>query len=154
MNPTQIFKFARIWIKSENRQINLSASRPKPRSAQMHSGAWPMPAAWARPMRIVRARPMATRARPALAGPTSASAARDGAAHAGAVTAPRRMSWCKRRRSSTHDGEATHRTWGRDSLELLVDGEEKKSGSAAAFLRRGGATVASGGPATMRGEGS
>jgi hypothetical protein len=40
------------------------------------------------------------------------------------------------------------------SPELLVDGEEKKSGSTVVFLRRGGATVASGGPAMVRrGEG-
>jgi hypothetical protein len=36
------------------------------------------------------------------------------------------------------------------SPELLVDGEERKSGSTAASLRRGGATVAGGGPATVR----
>jgi hypothetical protein len=39
------------------------------------------------------------------------------------------------------------------SPELLIDGEEKKSGSATAFLRRGGATVASGGPTMVRREG-
>jgi hypothetical protein len=39
------------------------------------------------------------------------------------------------------------------SPELLVDGEGKNSGSAAAFLRRGGATVVGGGPATVRREG-
>jgi hypothetical protein len=38
------------------------------------------------------------------------------------------------------------------SPELLVDGEEKKSGSTAASPRRGGATVADGGPATVRRE--
>jgi hypothetical protein len=36
------------------------------------------------------------------------------------------------------------------SPELLVDGEEKKSGSTAASPRRGGATVAGVGPATVR----
>jgi hypothetical protein len=39
------------------------------------------------------------------------------------------------------------------SPELLVDGEEKKSGLAAALIRRGGATVAGGGPAMVRREG-
>jgi hypothetical protein len=36
------------------------------------------------------------------------------------------------------------------SPELLVDGEEKKSGSTVASPQRGGATVADGGPATVR----
>jgi hypothetical protein len=39
------------------------------------------------------------------------------------------------------------------SPELLVDGEGKNSGSAVAFLRRGGSTVAGGGPVTVRREG-
>jgi hypothetical protein len=45
--------------------------------------------------------------------------------------------------------------WGGEnsSPELLVDGEGKKSSSAVAFFRRGGATVACGGPATVRREG-
>jgi hypothetical protein len=36
---------------------------------------------------------------------------------------------------------------------IIFDGEEKKSGSTVASLRRGGATVADGGPATARREG-
>jgi hypothetical protein len=39
------------------------------------------------------------------------------------------------------------------SPELLIDSEGKESGSAAVFFRQGGATVASGGPATVRREG-
>jgi hypothetical protein len=39
---------------------------------------------------------------------------------------------------------------GDSSPELLIDGEGEKTGSAVAFFRRGGATVAGGGPATMR----
>jgi hypothetical protein len=39
------------------------------------------------------------------------------------------------------------------SPKLLVDGEGKNSGLAAAFLRRGGATVVGGGPAMVRQEG-
>jgi hypothetical protein len=42
MNPTQIFKFARIWIYSENWKTNSRVTGQKPRSAQLHSGAWPM----------------------------------------------------------------------------------------------------------------
>jgi hypothetical protein len=42
---------------------------------------------------------------------------------------------------------------GGDSLpELLIDGEGEKTGSTAAFFRRGGATVAGGGPAMVRRE--
>jgi hypothetical protein len=37
--------------------------------------------------------------------------------------------------------------------DLLVDGEGKKYGSTTAFFRRGGATVAGGGPVTVRREG-
>jgi hypothetical protein len=48
---------------------------------------------------------------------------------------------------------AGHGGGGDSSLELLVDGEGKKSDSAAAFFRRGGATVAGDGPATVRMEG-
>jgi hypothetical protein len=116
----------------------LSASGSKPRSAQMHSGAWPTPVASTQPTRT-----------------------------AGAVTAPGRASWHdRRRRHSGGDGAngggrapttlrlpAGHGGRNASSPELLVDGEEKKSGSAAAFLRRGGATVAGGGPATVRREG-
>jgi hypothetical protein len=120
-----------------------------------------MPAASARPMRTARARPVAMRARPALAGPASASAA-----HAGAVTAPAhasRRSW--RRRHSGGDGAngggrapttvrlpTGHGGLHASSPELLVDGEEKKSGSTAASPWRGGATVAGGGPVTVRRE--
>jgi hypothetical protein len=42
---------------------------------------------------------------------------------------------------------------GDSSPELLVDGEGEKTGSTTAFFRRGGATVASGGPAMGRREG-
>jgi hypothetical protein len=139
----------------------LSVSGPKPRSAQMHCGAWPIPAALARPTRTARAWPVATRARPALARPASASAA-----HAGAVTAPPRASQRgQRRRHSGGDGAngsdrapttvrqpAGHGGRHASSPELLVDSEEKKSGSTVASPRRGGATVAGGGPATVRRE--
>jgi hypothetical protein len=107
------------------------------------------------------ARSTATRARPALAGPTSANAA-----HAGAVTAPARASQHSRRRChSSRDcanggGRAPttvrlpvgHGGQHASSPELLVNGEEKKSGSTAASPRRGGATVAGGGLATVRRE--
>jgi hypothetical protein len=97
--------------------------------------------------------PVAQRARPTLAGPASASAARDGVAQRGA-------------RWSGHSGAngggraptmvrlpAGHGGGKNSSLELLVHGEEKKSGSAGAFLRRDGATVAGGGPVMVRREG-
>jgi hypothetical protein len=116
-------------------------------------------AASARPTRTACARPVATRARPVLAGPASASAA-----HAGAVTAPARASRRgRRRRHSGGDGAngggrapttvrlpVGHGERHASSPELLVDGEEKKSGSTAASPRRGGATVAGGGPVTVR----
>jgi hypothetical protein len=118
-----------------------------------------------------RAWPTATRgaahvrsARPALAGPTSA---RDGAAHVGEVTAPGRASrhgWRQRhsggggangggRAPTTLRLPAGHGGGGDSSPELLVDGEGEKTGSAVAFFRRGGATVAGGGPVTARREG-
>jgi hypothetical protein len=155
----------------------LSVSGPKPRSAQMHRGAWPTPAVSARPTRTARARPVATRAhgawsrgcglrslgQPRPAWPTTA---RRSAAHDGAVTAPTRASWRGRRwRHSGGDGAngggrapttvrlpVGHGGRHASSPELLVDGEEKKSISTAASPRRGGATVAGGGPATVRRE--
>jgi hypothetical protein len=163
MNPTQFLKFARICIYSENRKINLSATGPKPRSAQMHNGTWPTLAVSAQPMCIARAWPTAMRgatrvrsARPALVGPASACAARDDAAHAGAVTAPGHASRCCRQRYHSGRGGANdggrapttvrlpvgHEGGGDSSLELLVDGEGEKTGSTAAFFRQGGATVA------------
>jgi hypothetical protein len=48
---------------------------------------------------------------------------------------------------------AGHGEGGDSSPELLVDGEGEKTGSTAVFFRRGGATVAGGGPATARREG-
>jgi hypothetical protein len=42
---------------------------------------------------------------------------------------------------------------GDSSSEVLVDGEGEKTGSAVAFFRQGGATVAGGGPSTARREG-
>jgi hypothetical protein len=39
MDTTQIFEFAMNWINQKNIEINLRASGPKPRSAQMHSAA-------------------------------------------------------------------------------------------------------------------
>jgi hypothetical protein len=117
-------------------------------------------------MHSAGAQPTATRARPVLAGPASDSAALDGAAHAGAVTAPGRMS--RRGRRHRHSGGDGTNGGGRapttvrlpdghggrnaSSSGLLVDGE-KKSSSAVVFLRRGGATVAGGGPVTVRREG-
>jgi hypothetical protein len=86
-------------------------------------------------------------ARPALAGPASACMARDGAAHAGAVTAPWCTSRCGRRRRYSGGGGANgggqapttvrlptgHGGGGDSSLELLIDSEGEKTGSAAAF---------------------
>jgi hypothetical protein len=149
----------------------LSASGPKPRSAQMHSGAWSTPVASARPTRTVRAhgprprgRGLRSLGRPRPVWPATA---RRSAAYAGAVTAPGRAlrrSW--RRRHSGGDSAnsgnrapttlrlpAGHGERNTSSPELLVDSEEKKSGSTAAFLRRGGAMVAGGGPAMVRREG-
>jgi hypothetical protein len=120
----------------------LSASGPKPRSAQMHSGAWPTP--------VESARPTATRARPALVGPASASAARDGTAQHGARHSGGDGANGSGRAPMTVRLPAGHGGWNASSPELLIGGEEKKSGSAAAFLRRGGATVAGSSPATVR----
>jgi hypothetical protein len=137
----------------------------------MHSGAWPMPAVSARPTHTVRAhgprprgRGLCSLRRPRPARPATA---RRSVAYAGAVTAPRRESRCGRwRRHSGGDGTngggrapttvklpGGHGGWNASSPELLVDGEEKKSGSVVAFLRRGVAMVAGGGPTTVRREG-
>jgi hypothetical protein len=111
----------------------LSATGPKPRSTQLHSGAWPT---------------LAT-----LAQPTG--------------TAPGRALWRGRRRRHSGGGGANgggraptmvrlpagHGGGKNSSPELLVDGEGKNSTSAVAFLRRGGATMAGGGPAMVRREG-
>jgi hypothetical protein len=89
------------------------------------------------------------------------------AVHAGAVTAPRRALWRGRRRCHSGGGGANgggraptavrlpagHGRGENSSPELLVDGEGKKTGSAAAFFRRGGAMVVSDGPVTGRREG-
>jgi hypothetical protein len=118
--------------------------------------AWPTITASARLMRTARARPMATggaargrSVRPTLAGPASACAARNGAAHAGAVTAPGHASRRNRRRRHSGGGGANgggqapttvrlpvgHGEGGDSSPELLVDSEGEKTGSAAAFFR-------------------
>jgi hypothetical protein len=87
-------------------------------------------------------------AQPALDGPASACWARDDAAHAGAVTAPRCTSRRGRRRRHSGGGGANgggrapttvrlpdgHGGGVDSSPELLVDGEGKKFGSAATFF--------------------
>jgi hypothetical protein len=89
------------------------------------------------------------------------------AAHTRAVTAVGRASWRGRRRRHSGGGGANgggrapttvrlparHGEGENSSPELLVDGEGEKTGSAAAFFRRGGAAVIGCGLAMGRREG-
>jgi hypothetical protein len=106
---------------------------------------------------------------PALAGPASACAAQDGAARRTPEWSPLSGHTSRRNRWQCHDDgggtngggraptavrlPAEHGEGENSSPELLVDGEGEKTGLAAAFFRRGGATVAGSGPATGRREG-
>jgi hypothetical protein len=109
-------------------------------------------------------------ARPALAGPASACAARDSAARRTPERSQRseRASWRGRRRCHSDGGGANcssraptavrvptgHGEGENSSPELLVDGEGEKIGSATAFFRRGGAMVAGNSLAMGRREGT
>jgi hypothetical protein len=118
--------------------------------------------ALARP--VCAARGLRLPSRPQPAWPATA---RRSAAHARAVTAPGRVFRRSRRQRHSGGGGANgggrapttvrlptgHGGRGDSSLELLVDGQGEKTSLAAAFFRRGGATVASGGPAMGRREG-
>jgi hypothetical protein len=107
----------------ENRKFKSTATGLKPRSAQLHSA------------RMAHAHGVAS------AHVHSACAAH-GHAGRGGGRAPTAV-----RLPAGHGGE------GDNSSELLVGGEGEKTGSAAVFFRRGGATVAGGGPAMGRREG-
>jgi hypothetical protein len=120
----------------------LSATGPKPRSAQMHSAC------------VAHAHGVG-------------SAHVHSAAHTRAITAVGRAS--RRSRQRCHSGgggangggrapttvrlPARHGEGENSSPELLVDGEGEQTSLAAAFFRRGGATVVGCGPAMGRREG-
>jgi hypothetical protein len=119
--------------------------------------AWPAFTALARPVGAAGGLRLPGRPRPT----------RRSATHVGAFTAPGCASRRGRRRchsgrgGANGDGRAPtavrlpagHGGGENSSPELHVDGEEKKTGLAAAFFQRGGATVAGGGPAMGRREG-
>jgi hypothetical protein len=142
MNPTQIlnmqeFEYIRKLEKLFRVSLGRNCARPSctvalgPRSrhrlsprAQHVRDPWPH----GRTTHVHVGAARVRSARPALTGPASVCAARDSAAQSGArrsghrsrahvaarpAATPQRWRRRKRRRSSTHDGEASRRTWGR-----------------------------------------
>jgi hypothetical protein len=136
MNPTQFFlnwQGIKYIQKIENLiRLSLGRNRARPscivRVANAHGAALahvcsvrgPWPRRWLSPCTARAAYGLPGQPRPVR--PATRRCAR---AHAGAVTAlrariaarpvamPQRRRWRKRRTSSTHDGEATRRAWGR-----------------------------------------
>jgi hypothetical protein len=128
-------------------------------SARAHSARGPRPQRWLGPVHSARD--------PWLTGPASAYAARDGAARertpersplSGHASRHGRW-WCYSGGGRAKGGArvptaerlpAGHGGGGDSSPELLVDGEGRKTGSAAAFSDEARAPVADGGPAMGR----
>jgi hypothetical protein len=135
-------------------KTNSTATGPKPRSAQLHSRAWPTLIASAQPVCIAHtAHGFPGRPRPAR----TATAQRGARAHAGAVTA-------LRARIAALEVEQTtaleHPRWRGYPLGMGVEaiahrsslstGRGRKTGSVAVFSGEARAPVAGGGPATGR----
>jgi hypothetical protein len=134
-------------------KTNSTATGPKLRSAQLHSGTWPTPTAPARPVCTARVAHVLS-GRPRSAWPvTTRCGAR---AHTGAVTALRArvatvteveqtMALEHPRRRGYPPGMGVEAIAHRSSLST---GRGKKTGSVAAFSDEARASVAGGGPAS------